>query len=384
MPALGILGDSLRGEEPPRRRRHIRPTARPRDMSPRRRPLHAALLLAPLAMPVSCADAPALEPATEQLRSTCADWGCGESVAVLDTLAFHELDEAGAPNSAGIRLLGLTQRGRAYTVDVVDNQLFARALAPSRDGDLSGEQLEGAELSLSTPAGIYAIHLRAVSQVPYWVGEATPNEVYHLEYTDPSGSEARPLCSNPPDAAAEWPEPTAALLFTGDRYDAVGKRVIAGAPADPGQWFNIACAGSALAKLHLSRHTPAGSSGEFTSTTAQRQALLKMFTADMCGTGQAFTEEGTPLRWGNATGTKRLRGDEASLEALWSEDGALCLDEHRLDVDADDPDAEEIHGEVVRACEAVGKPLPPCTDLPGFPRTWPPGAYVLSANPRRD
>jgi hypothetical protein len=335
-------------------------------------------------MLVACADAPADQPATDQLRSTCGEWGCGESVAVLDGLAFHELHEAGAPNAAGIRLLGLTQRGRAYTVDVVDNRLLARALATSRDGDLSGAQLEGAELSLSTPAGIYDIHIRAVSQVPYWVGDATPNEIYHLEYTDPIGSEARPLCSNPPDATAEWPEPTGALIFTGDRYDAVAKRVIAGAPADPGAWFNIACAGSALAKLHLTRHTPAGSSGEFTSTTAQRQAVLKMFTADMCGTGHAFTEAGTPLRWGNATGTTRLRGDEASLEALWSEDGALCLDEHRLDADDPDPDAAEIRPEVVRACEAVGKPLPPCTDLPGFPLTWPPDAYVLSANPPRE
>lgn len=363
--------------------RHIRPAARPRDVTPRRHRL-TALLLAPLAMLVGCLDAPEHEPDTTQLRSTCLDWGCGESVPVLDGLAFHELHEAGTPNAAGIRLLGLTQRGRAYTVDVVDNRLFARALGSSRDGDLSGAQLEGARLSLSTPEGIYDIRIRAVSQVPYWVGEATPNELYHLEFTDPNGSEARPLCSNPPDAAGEWPEPTGALIFTGDRYDAVGKRVIAGAPADPGEWFNIACAGSALAKLHLSRHTPAGSSGEFTSTTAQRQAMLKMFTADMCGTGQAFTEAGTPLRWGNATGTRHLRGDEASFEALWGEDGALCLDEHRLDVDADDPDDLEIHREVVRACEAVGKPLPPCTDLPGFPRTWPAGAYVLSANPPRD
>lgn len=364
--------------------RHIRPTARPSDVTPRRRPLHAALLLAPLAMPLGCADGPADETATDHVRSTCLDWGCGESVPVVGALAFHELHETGEPNSAGIRLLGLTQRGRAYAVDVVDNRLFGRALGSSRDGDLSGAQLEGAELSLSTPEGIHTVHIRAVSHVPYWVGDPTSNELYHLEITDPSGSEARPLCSNPPDATGEWPEPTGALIFTGDRYDAVGKQVIPGAPADPGEWFNIACAGSALAKLHLSRHTPAGSSGDFTSTTAQRQAVLKMFTADMCGTGQSFTEAGTPLRWGNATGTTRLRGDEASFEALWDEDGALCLDEHRLDVDADDPDAAQIHREVVRACEAVGKPLPPCTDLPGFPRTWPPDAYVLSANPPRD
>jgi hypothetical protein len=31
--------------------------------------------------------------------------------------------------------------------------------------------------------------------------------------------------------------------------------------------------------------------------SAQRQTMLKMYTSDVCDTGQAFTKQGTRLRW---------------------------------------------------------------------------------------
>jgi hypothetical protein len=139
-----------------------------------------------------------------------------------------------------------------------------------------------------------------------------------------------------------------------------------------GPWFNIACAGSALAKLHLLRHTDAGAVGSYTTTLDERRAMLKMYSADVCGRGESFTRPGEPLLLADNRGWYTFNPATASSwEAIWNAKGARCLDvPRRL---AEEPNV------LVRIRAACGGVLPPsCGAL--LPN-WRAYGHVVSANP---
>ena len=129
-----------------------------------------------------------------------------------------------------------------------------------------------------------------------------------------------------------------AITFEGDHYDAEHKQVWETEPKEG--WFNFACAGTAVAKMHMLRHTRAGSivpSGPAKATSLlQRTAMLKAITADYCGDGTAWTGDGTPLQWTDSgrwfpTPPLNLAAMEhlGLIEAVWGPDGALCLNTPR-------------------------------------------------------
>jgi hypothetical protein len=186
---------------------------------------------------------------------------------------------------------------------------------------------------------------------------------------------------------------TLALVFTGDRYDANKKTVTAG----KSDWFNVACAGSAIAKMHLLRHTTAGAAGGLQTTVDQRQAMLKMLTDDICGTGYSFTKDGedvyyTDVRdWHPPVPAGSTLPTNARVEAIWSKDGAICLDEPRryvenpLVVDAIKQECQKT--KLPPACSTPGATK---VGLPGLPPGQPAydlqnwksaNAYGISANP---
>lgn len=180
----------------------------------------------------------------------------------------------------------------------------------------------------------------------------------------------RPLCANPPNVEEKgggWQVTAEAILFTGDRYDRTNLRVTASTPAEAGNWFNIGCSGNVLSKLVLSRHTDASQS--VPTTRGQRQTMLKMYTSDVCDTGQAFTKQGTALRWDSTMGWHNAAPVYPNSEARWNEHGAVCLDTHRLDGSADD-----MTSQILASCGS----LPPCLGNPatGYlttssPAMWP-------------
>ncbi|NJK33201.1 MAG: hypothetical protein HC927_12795 [Deltaproteobacteria bacterium] len=55
-----------------------------------------------------------------------------------------------------------------------------------------------------------------------------------------------------------------------------------------------------------------------------------MLTADYCGDGHSYTVDGTPLAWENESGTVTPDSQPGELEAIWTAEGALCLDTPRL------------------------------------------------------
>ncbi len=100
----------------------------------------------------------------------------------------------------------------------------------------------------------------------------------------------------------------------------------------PDAVLTLACAGSAAAKMRLMNYGPhADFDGEgLPATAAQRQATLKMLTADYCGTGHSYTANGTPLQWENQDGTVAFARPPRRPEAIWTAAGAVCLDATRL------------------------------------------------------
>ena len=306
----------------------------------------------------------------------CPKWGCGTNSPVMDIFDFHDLDESGQQaNLAGVKVKYLLQNGVAYKPDVVVDRLVARSYSNPSAIALSGAQLTGARLYVDTPKGVFAIHIVNVHHdTPFWVGPAGTVETYELAYTGPGYATAMRLCSNPPSAYSrhgeDWPAPMEAILFTGDRYDADALTVTASDYAGAGTWFNIGCAGSVLAKLHLTRHTTASQVSGYTSARSERQAMLKMYASDVCGDGTPFTKQGTPLWWENSKGWDTL-GSIQSHEALWSSTGAMCMDVHRLQA--------QYGWDIAASC--APRPCSGWFGLPGFPDVWPRGAYVLTGNP---
>jgi hypothetical protein len=100
--------------------------------------------------------------------------------------------------------------------------------------------------------------------------------------------------------------------------------------------------------------------------------MLKMITADYCGTGFSFTVDGHPLRWMDSTtyprpainlNTTLPPVDIVSVEAIWGPTGAVCLDVPRLYKRA----------YVMQQCA-----LPACGDVQS---NWWSRGHVISGNP---
>jgi hypothetical protein len=268
----------------------------------------------------------------------CPWWGCNENSPVMGPYNFHEGNVYGLENSARVRFLNFQIGGQIYEPRIING---SQLIAVSSGGTVvSGVNLTNGWFNVWTPSGMYRIIVKhvnpaAVSGTQFWLGPATGIETYELSYTGP-GSTSDRLCKNPPngrlanDNNNTIPAPLEAILFTGDRYDVDTKRVSAVGYSATNGWFNIACAGSALAKLHLNRHTTAGTTAGYFATQPERTAMLKMYVSDVCGTGKAFTQAGVPLHWENAQGWDTLTGFETKFEAIWTANGAACLDTHRL------------------------------------------------------
>lgn len=305
----------------------------------------------------------------------CDSWGCGtNSATVGDGILFDELDSAGIiPNASGVVIVG-SQLADGTPVHVVVRR--HQIIAQSLDGttEYSHGNLYHLVITLKGPQHYYELRIEDVEEqdLTFWEGPAdfVPYYVFRARI-DFAGDFKQYICQK--DTLSDDPRWTGrehlALAFEWDHYSAKEKTVTE-LPADT-TLFNLACAGTAPAKLHLYRHTRAGgydalgTSVIYNTTTDQRQVMLKMFTADYCGKGHSFTVDGTPL-WFGISGSRSIDlGAAASVEALWTNTGAQCLDTTRLPVAWSD---------IVTECGY--NPLP-CGDV----HDWASRAYIISVNP---
>jgi hypothetical protein len=229
------------------------------------------------------------------------------NASTVNSSQIPELNLAGAVNDDGVGFsAALGPDGRKYRLTVKDGEFVAY----SPGGPVAeGEKMVGWSL-------LVTINGKA-DQVQILGYQAGPVSQYALAMRDGEGV-MKNIC---PSFADSPSEPASTLIF-GERYDFETKEVI----AEQESWVNFACRGEALFKMKAMGYVPDE------TKAIHRQATLKMLTADYCGSGHSFTEDGTPLIMQNNEGTIGKDAGElgGEVEALWNEYGALCLTTPRL------------------------------------------------------
>lgn len=361
--------------------------------------IHPGSILALMSVLGACESTPA---PSSPIFIGCPTFGCGTNGAWLgQDIVFHELDANGQANDAGVRMRGFRappisgQPDEYLELDVDGDRLQGKR----SDGTLlEGKDLVGAVLYLFRGHTRWELKIVNVDEIGFWTGPEATATVYDINFS-PANSDLRkwqPLCRPTKEKGFESDAlQGSALFFRGDRYNALGKQVEETGPEDT--WFNIACSGTAISKLHLLRHTLAGRHPDAQVTKVeQRQAVLKMLTGDYCGTGYPFTEDGHPLvysydqQWKRVNSALRpLRPDVTpagwtaaeSLDAIWNMDGAVCLDTPRLL-----RRFPSIREAIDHECANANPPrtLSPCSPWNGLQTDWGwtlRGGYAISANP---
>jgi hypothetical protein len=297
----------------------------------------------------------------------CEDVDCGQNGPYLEGFPLRELNTAG-PNEDGYQIYNFfnDDLDRYLTLDVENGEFIGRD--PNDDVVASGEELVGDSFMFSNGIDYWDIKIAGYTDaLEYWgnVAGATLS-AYRLQYRRRGGRlEWKDLCKDPvsvrsdPNWLAAGGYETYAILIPGERYDAKAITVRQDAPAE--NWVTIACAGTGLAKMMLMGYNPMIPEGDAYHTTwEERQATIKMITADVCGSGNPFTIPGRRLLWANDAGWHTVdNNDVDTVEAVWAKDGALCLDTPRLE-------GHEEYENIVTEIELECGTLPPSCAHPAM------------------
>lgn len=260
------------------------------------------------------------------LAYRCPTWQCGYNSPELHGNTIRALNLEGLPNDDGARLIGFSAppwaKG-AYTLEVQGDELVGVAKnAP----ELRGADLVGSRLHLVVDGAVRDVRVDEVRLDASWAPAGAPVVSYRLRIQSlEAPGEFAELCT-----AGEKSEDNAyTVVLGGERYDEASIAVVPAAG-----WFSFACGTTALAKaahLGYGPQTPFPGEGA-PASPGRRQATLKMLTADFCGVGHAYTEDGVFLLYANQSGAFGPLPDvvPGDLEAIWTADGALCLEATRL------------------------------------------------------
>lgn len=296
------------------------------------------LLLAPLCFLGACLE-PGDDPELELRTGSGQCAVCTLNSPRVNDFLVPELNLDGAFNEADLRLMGILDlNDDAHVLDVDGAGLVAETAAGIPIA--SGAGLIGWRIWLESGAGetLY-IYIRGFDPeaVTSLANHAMKLSGYAMAYKDPGGSgRFFNVC---PDVVNK-PNKIAVTVLGGETYNVDTKTV----DPDTSRWFTLACRGEAAYKLKALGYGPNFTGGTLPSTPDERQATLKMITADYCGTGISHTMQDTPIQWNDARGSVTVGPTPgAQLEAHWGESGALCLSTQRRD-------------EIELACEN----LPPC------------------------
>ena len=248
----------------------------------------------------------------------------------IDELHYGQPGEPGVPNQRseqGFLMLGFTAAdGQEGRITIQDGELRAtvgegKVLAPE---DVVGGRIRVDWQVPSQAPRLYDLIITQMDYVRSWTYDVRMVPAYTIIAHDLLLTvEDQPICKTDDGAT------THAVLLANERYDVDTLRVREKVPVDG--WFTIVCEHSALYEMRLAGYDPEIPAGErFHTEPHQRQATLRMITADYCGIGHPFTEVGRELRWQNQAGWYQHDLSQTSHEAIWGPDGALCLDQPRF------------------------------------------------------
>jgi hypothetical protein len=296
------------------------------------------IFVLPLVAVVAGCAAPTRVEAVESSIVACTIWYCDRNGAsVSDGKIFYELDLGGAANSGGYRIIDVVASdGAPMSLQLASGDRDELVGRLGMGNSYVGEELEGMRITLFDELLLrtYVLELETYGRVDFWAGPGSVATYdFRVSTPDIQGDDERmPLCRSEGDSTDDWDDQVyPALIFRGDRYDARAKTI----SLDAGSWFNLACAGTAASKLHLLRHTTAGTDVNHRTTLGERHAMLKMLTADYCGNGTSYTEDGVALLYADHQGWHPAGIDlgipeqRKRLEAIWNERGAVCIDTPR-------------------------------------------------------
>ncbi len=295
-------------------------------------------------------------------RRPCDVAQCGSNAATLNQLPIGELhlfpgENTGELNNWDARIVGFMAPPWApggpdgYTLEVERG----RFKAVKDDIVLEGPELEGSHILIDHESGDESdgepqpanVIIREFDRVYSWTRR--PHDPYLIDRYLLTTIDDHPICNEDNEVSDDdaW-----AVVISGERYSWEEKAVTASG-VDAEGWFNIACQNNALYDMKFQGYDPDPRGDNKPRTTAeQRQATLKMITADYCGTGFSFTETGTPLHWVNDDGwSSNGRPQSSIVEAKWNHEGAVCIERPRLFSRA----------EILAECG----PIPRCADYRG-------------------
>ncbi|MFZ6182375.1 ADYC domain-containing protein [Nannocystis pusilla] len=258
----------------------------------------------------------------------CTNCGNGSNSAKANGYPIDQLNLYGWPNDAGITVTAIkSPLGSSYTLRTSGQELGAWDTTTDTFVAV-GEDLVGWTIKLyEEKAGLIEIEIVDYGTVASLATNGPDVSIYELAYHNPKNyGELLPIC---PDPEVDGDDMIMATIVRGELYDDETKDITVN-----GEWITIACELNAVYKLKRLGYGPnqnfPGSSAP--ATLDQRQATLRMITADYCGTGHSFTEFGTQVGWVNDAETvpSAYGTAWADVEALWDEDGAICLSNPRF------------------------------------------------------
>lgn len=339
-----------------------------------------------LALAACGLDGETTESAQPSMVAHCPIIHCGDNApSGGDGLIFDELNLYGWPNHAGVRLADatFTQTGHDAFVYIWQDILYAY------DWDTatwySGPYLvNNLEIHLRHDGNNVDFDLLVTGydgdhvQFRAGVGEIVPVYEFTVRTRGPSAEKFYACNRTPVVTDPLWSSSHThyALVYGGDKYDPSSKTVMSDDPLDG--WAFIACNGSAGTKMHLHRHTLAGAYNDandeqYMTSLPERTALLKAITADYCGTGaHQFTKWGQPLAFKTAHDPSIFSPpytSVASVEAVWSSTGAVCLDKPRREMFGITKDYVET--------KCTPRTFPSCATM----MPWTAFGHVITGNP---
>lgn len=240
-------------------------------------------------------------------------YGNAATINGADLSDIH-LDTA---STAGIKLrVGSSNRGLPFRLDIEPgtDRFIGHILGNDDELPITRAGFVGAKVALEMPGGVF-IDLEFTDYhegIVSWADGGAAITAYRARYLGPQ-QVYQSLCpATHPDN--QW-------------FTLIPDEIYAPEVTPAPRSVTIACVGEAVAKMKLMDFHPQGRRG---ASPADRQATLRMITADYCGTGESFTVTGTPVAWRDDQDRIKPPYGEEVMEALWDEDGAICLDTPRV------------------------------------------------------